>query len=99
MLWATSPACTELETHVLDWLADMLDCPAFPSTAGGGVIQESASSASLCALLAARSDAANMPQMPKDVGANDGLRVDASPFVDRKGHDGGRAGTREFAAD
>ena len=21
MLWATSPACTELETHVLDWLA------------------------------------------------------------------------------
>src|SRR5436190_8078283 len=27
MLWATSPACTELETHVLDWLADMLDLP------------------------------------------------------------------------
>ena len=24
MLWATSPACTELETHVLDWLAGML---------------------------------------------------------------------------
>ncbi len=28
MLWATSPACTELETHVLDWLADMLRLPA-----------------------------------------------------------------------
>ena len=28
MLWATSPACTELETHVLDWLAGMLDLPA-----------------------------------------------------------------------
>ena len=27
MLWATSPACTELETHVLDWLAEMLDLP------------------------------------------------------------------------
>jgi aromatic-L-amino-acid decarboxylase len=56
MLWATSPACTELETHVLDWLVDMLDLPAgFKSTAaGGGVIQDSASSASLCALLAAR---------------------------------------------
>ena len=25
MLWATSPACTEIETHVLDWLVDMLD--------------------------------------------------------------------------
>src|ERR1043166_6146967 len=27
MLWATSPACTELETHVLDWIADMLALP------------------------------------------------------------------------
>jgi aromatic-L-amino-acid decarboxylase len=56
MLWATSPACTELETHVLDWMADMAGLPAgFKSGAeGGGVIQDSASSAVLCALLAAR---------------------------------------------
>ena len=56
MLWSTSPACTELETHVLDWLADMLALPAKfkSSSAGGGVIQDTASSASLCALLAAR---------------------------------------------
>ena len=56
MLWATSPACTELETHVLDWVAEMLGLPAaFKSAgAGGGVIQDSASSAALCALLAAR---------------------------------------------
>ena len=56
MLWATSPACTELETHVLDWVAEMLALPeAFKSGAsGGGVIQDSASSATLCALLAAR---------------------------------------------
>jgi len=55
MLWMTSPACTELETHVMDWLADMLGLPArFKSDAGGGVIQDTASSASLCALLAAR---------------------------------------------
>jgi aromatic-L-amino-acid/L-tryptophan decarboxylase len=56
MLWATSPACTELETHVLDWMADLLELPsAFKSSgAGGGVIQDSASSAVLCALLAAR---------------------------------------------
>lgn len=56
MLWATSPACTELETHVLDWLVDMLDLPAKfkSSSTGGGVIQDTASSAALCALLAAR---------------------------------------------
>ena len=56
MLWATSPACTELETHVLDWLVEMLGLPPNFKSAGtgGGVIQDSASSASLCALLAAR---------------------------------------------
>ncbi len=56
MLWATSPACTELETHVLDWLVEMLGLPeAFLSTTrGGGVIQDTASSAVLCALLAGR---------------------------------------------
>lgn len=56
MLWATSPACTELETRVMDWLASMLGLPErFRSTGeGGGVIQDSASSASLCAMLAAR---------------------------------------------
>jgi aromatic-L-amino-acid decarboxylase len=56
MLWATSPACTELETHVLDWLADLLGLPdRFTSRGpGGGVIEDTASSATLCALLAAR---------------------------------------------
>ncbi len=56
MLWATSPACTELEAHVLDWVAEMLDLPAaFRSDGpGGGVIQDSASGAVLCALIAAR---------------------------------------------
>lgn len=56
MLWATSPACTELETHVLDWLVDMLGLPVvFKSSGqGGGVIQDTASCATLCALLAAR---------------------------------------------
>jgi aromatic-L-amino-acid decarboxylase len=61
MLWATSPACTELETHVLDWLVPMLGLPEkFLSTSsGGGVIQDTASSASLCALLAGRERATN----------------------------------------
>ena len=56
MLWATSPACTEVETHVMDWLVNMLGLPEkfLSHTAGGGVIQHSASDATLCALLAAR---------------------------------------------
>jgi aromatic-L-amino-acid decarboxylase len=56
MLWATSPACTELETHVLDWMVELCGLPdRFRSEgSGGGVIEDSASSAVLCALLAAR---------------------------------------------
>ncbi|OLB67460.1 MAG: aspartate aminotransferase family protein [Actinobacteria bacterium 13_2_20CM_2_72_6] len=55
MLWSTGPACTEVETVVLDWLAELLDLPArFRSSGpGGGVIQDSASSATLVATLAA----------------------------------------------
>jgi len=65
MLWATSPACTELETHVLDWMVELLGLPdRFRSDgAGGGVIEDSASSATLCALLAAR-------QRAQDAGAD-----------------------------
>ena len=61
MLWATSPACTELETHVLDWLVGMLGLPQkfLSSGTGGGVIQDTASSATLCAMLAARERATN----------------------------------------
>ncbi|MGH3793487.1 MAG: pyridoxal-dependent decarboxylase [Pseudonocardiaceae bacterium] len=55
MLWSTSPACTELETVVLDWLAELVGLPErFRSgSAGGGVIQDSASSATLVATVAA----------------------------------------------
>ena len=53
-----------METHVLDWLAGMLDLPGkFLSTGdGGGVIQDTASSSTLCALLAAR-EATGLPVM------------------------------------
>lgn len=56
MSWTTSPACTELETHVLDWLVELMDLPEkfHSSGRGGGVIQHTASDATLCALLAAR---------------------------------------------
>ncbi|MFP6771078.1 MAG: pyridoxal-dependent decarboxylase [Alphaproteobacteria bacterium] len=50
MLWQTSPAATEMETRVLDWLRQMICLPQ----GFDGVIQDSASSAMLCALLTAR---------------------------------------------
>lgn len=61
MLWVTSPACTELETQVLDWLVPMLGLPEkfLSRSSGGGVIQDTASSAALCAMLAARERATN----------------------------------------
>ena len=61
MLWQTSPACTEVETRMMDWLVEMLALPeSFLSTgAGGGVIQDTASSATLCALVAAREQASD----------------------------------------
>lgn len=60
MLWATSPAATELETRVLDWLGRLVGLPeAMLSTSptGGGVIQGTASEATLVALVAARARA------------------------------------------
>lgn len=55
MLWSTSPACTELEQHLLDQLAlaSGLDERWTFGGGGGGVLQDSASSAALVALLAA----------------------------------------------
>ncbi|MCE9619918.1 MAG: aminotransferase class V-fold PLP-dependent enzyme [Planctomycetes bacterium] len=80
MLWATSPACTELETLVLDWLVDLLGLPAqYRSEShggfGGGVIQDTASSSVLCALIAAREQATG------GTTNNDGLRTYAKQLT------------------
>jgi aromatic-L-amino-acid decarboxylase len=55
MIWATSPAVTEVEQVVLDWFAAALGLPDdFRSDGpGGGVIQDTASTATFTALLAA----------------------------------------------
>ncbi len=50
MMWQTSPAATELEELVMDWLARMLELP----DGFKGVIHDTASTATLCALLCAR---------------------------------------------
>ncbi len=57
MSWITSPACTEVETLMLDWMQELLGLPTrfrSDSKAGGGVIHGSASEATLAAILAAR---------------------------------------------
>lgn len=50
MSWLTSPAATELEQRVMEWLRDLIGLPA----EFAGVIQDTASTATFCALLTAR---------------------------------------------
>ncbi|MDG2112713.1 MAG: pyridoxal-dependent decarboxylase [Actinomycetota bacterium] len=56
MLWSTSPACTEIETQVMDWLVDLMGLPQIWKTTsqGGGVLQMSASDSTHTALVVAR---------------------------------------------
>ena len=50
MIWETSPAAAELEEKVMNWLRDMIGLPA----SFEGVIQDTASTATLAAILTAR---------------------------------------------
>ena len=65
MLWQTSPAATEMETRVLDWLRQTMGLPE----GFVGVIQDTASAATLCAILVARERATNW--RTNDDGLND----------------------------
>ena len=55
MLWQTSPSATELEEKVIEWLRISLDIPK----GFGGIIQDTASSATLTAILTMREKALN----------------------------------------
>ncbi|MBC7363320.1 MAG: aminotransferase class V-fold PLP-dependent enzyme [Candidatus Aminicenantes bacterium] len=72
MVWQTSPAATELEEVVMDWLRQMIGLPE----GFAGVIQDTASTATLCALLAAREKATG--QAVNENGFSGVLRVYAS---------------------
>ena len=71
MLWQTSPAGTELETRALDWLRQMIGLPE----GFAGVIQDTASSATLCAILAARERATGFAANRRGVSDGDRLRL------------------------
>lgn len=66
MLWQTSPAAEELEELVLDWLRQMLGLPEGMT----GVIQDTASTATLCALLSARERATGFESNQKGLREN-----------------------------
>ncbi len=71
MSWQTSPAATEIEDVVMVWMRTLLGLPDTFS----GVIQDSASSATLCALLCARERATAFSQN------QGGLQWEAAPCV------------------
>jgi aromatic-L-amino-acid decarboxylase len=77
MLWQTSPAATELETRVIDWLRQALGLPEGFS----GVIQDSASSATLAAVLVMRERALGWQGNSDGLANHPSVRVYASSQV------------------
>ena len=71
MLWQTSPAATEMETRVMDWLRQMTGLPEGFS----GVIQDSASGAILCAILTGRERATGWQANEDGLGAVPAMTV------------------------
>ncbi|MEP2718813.1 pyridoxal-dependent decarboxylase [Pseudophaeobacter sp.] len=77
MLWQTSPAATEMETRMMDWLRQALDLPEEFQ----GVIQDSASSATLAAVLTMREKALNWQGNQQGLFAQKPLRIYCSAEV------------------
>ncbi len=77
MLWQTSPAATEMETRMLEWLRDGIGLPGDFH----GVIQDSASSATLAAVLVMRERATDWRGNEDGLNAQGQLRVYASAEV------------------
>ncbi len=71
MIWETSPAAAELEQRVMEWLRQMIGLPEYFE----GVIQDSASTATLAAIISARERAAGFITNNEGVAAAKKLRV------------------------
>jgi len=71
MLWQTSPSATELETKVVDWLRQALGLP----DSFTGVIQDSASTATLAAVLVMRERALDWHGNSHGLAANKAVRI------------------------
>ena len=77
MLWQTSPAATELERRMIEWLRDAVGLPA----EFGGVIQDTASSATLAAILTMRERALDGKGNSRGLAGQPPLRIYASNEV------------------
>ena len=74
MIWETSPAAAELEERMMEWLRDMTGLPS----SFEGVIQDSASSATLAALITARERSTRYRSNSEGLHLSDRLRIYAS---------------------
>jgi len=84
MVWKTSPAAAELEEVVLDWLRQMIGLPAGLS----GVIQDTASTATLCAMLSARERATGFESNEA------GLKLPLTAYASEEVHSSADKGVR-----
>lgn len=102
MLWRTSPSATELEEVTIEWLRQMLGV----SAEFGGVIYDTASISSLCAIAAAREAVTELPVREEGLGAsNTRLRL----YCSEQAHSSidkavitlgiGQAGVRKISTD
>jgi len=71
MKWDTSPAAAELEERVMDWLRQMIALPPYFT----GVIQDTASTSTLCAILSAREKYSSFSINQKGFSSSDIFRV------------------------
>jgi len=77
MLWQTSPAATELETRVVDWMRQAVGLPE----GFAGSIQDSASTATLCAVLTIREKALGWAGNREGLAGQKPVRIYASDQV------------------
>jgi len=84
MVWATSPAATELEEVVAGWMRQMLGLPPEWS----GVIQDTASSATLCALITAREKATDFKVNEQ------GMEKNLTVYVSHEAHSSAEKGAK-----
>ena len=75
MLWQTSPAATEIETRMVDWMRQALGLPE----GFQGVIQDTATTANLCAVLTMREHALGWRGTDSGMAGEQQLRIYASP--------------------
>jgi len=71
MSWQTSPAATELEEQMMNWIASLINLP----DGFTGVIQDTASTATLCSLLTAREKFSNFSANNEGICKNRKFRI------------------------